>query len=62
MNLTRAAPRREGNVDEQLRSFDEVPLFMRDLPQEEGNVAVEALQALAYEGGPDCESLLIGRR
>ena len=35
---------------------------MRDLPQEEGNVAVEALQALAYEGGPDCESLLIGRR
>lgn len=26
---------------------------MRDLPQEEGNTALEALQSLAFEGHPD---------
>ena len=40
-----------------LASFDAVPLFMRDLPNEDaGNVAVEALQSLVYEGTPDGES------
>ena len=39
-----------------MRSFDEVPLFMRNLPSggtDESNTALDALQALAYEGHPD---------
>lgn len=48
-----AEPRGGRSVDEQLRSFDDVPLFMRDLPAAEGNTALEALQSLAYEGGAD---------
>ena len=52
------APKQRGDVDEQLKSFDHVPLFMRDLPRKEGgddtsNVALEALQSLAFEGHPD---------
>lgn len=49
-------PRRQGNLDETLRSFDEVPLFMRNLPSAENNTAIEALQSLAYEGHPDGSS------
>lgn len=40
-----------------MADFDSVPLFMRDLPGDDsGNVAIEALQALVYEGTPDGES------
>jgi tetratricopeptide (TPR) repeat protein len=41
------------NVNDLLEEFDAVPLFMRDLPEDyEDNVALQALQALAYDGTP----------
>ncbi|WFD30749.1 HSP70/90 co-chaperone [Malassezia sp. CBS 17886] len=58
--LPTAAPEkpRGGDLDAQLRSFDEVPLFMKTLPKDDAgadstNTAVDALQALAFEGPPD---------
>ncbi len=54
-------------LEEKLKSLDEVPLFMRDLPpdeagqaakgkgKEDANAAIEALQALAFDGTPDGE-------
>lgn len=56
--ILQPAPKQRGDVDEQLKSFDHVPLFMRNLPRKEGgddasNVALEALQSLAFEGHPD---------
>ncbi|PKI84220.1 HSP70/90 co-chaperone [Malassezia vespertilionis] len=48
------APKQTKSVDEQLASFDHVPLFMRDLPKEsDDNLMIDALQALAFEGHPD---------
>lgn len=51
------------NVDEKLASLDNVPLFMRDLPNEKdkaadpgretSDVALEALQNLAHSGSPE---------
>lgn len=39
---------------EKLAEFDSVPLFMKSLPTEETeDVALAALQSLAYEGTPD---------
>jgi hypothetical protein len=41
-------------VDELAAEFGKIPLFMTRLPQpdaEESNIALEGLQALAYEGG-----------
>ncbi|PWN97747.1 hypothetical protein FA09DRAFT_45809 [Tilletiopsis washingtonensis] len=56
-----SAPAPGRSVEEQLRSFDSLPLFMKDLPAEgaapeEGdaaNTALEALQSLAHDGTPD---------
>jgi hypothetical protein len=41
--------------DLDLSSFDSIPLFMRSLPNDEGeeNAALAALQSLAHEGTPD---------
>jgi len=57
------------NDDNTLIGFDEVPLFMKTLPSDKTeNVALSALQDLAYEGTPDGGSifnhgsLLIGSR
>ncbi|KAG8903136.1 hypothetical protein FRB99_003679 [Tulasnella sp. 403] len=37
-----------------LADFDSVPLFMRDLPEDDsGSLAMEALASLVYEGTPD---------
>ena len=59
------------NFDDKLKSLDEVPLFMRDLPTSEtkgagkgkaqavdieSNTALEALQRLAFDGEPDGEN------
>jgi hypothetical protein len=60
-----SAPAPGRSVEEQLRSFDSLPLFMKDLPAEgaapeEGdaaNTALEALQSLAHDGTPDGESV-----
>ncbi|KAF8529157.1 hypothetical protein BU17DRAFT_37747 [Hysterangium stoloniferum] len=41
-------------TDEKLREFDSVPLFMRSLPEDAtDDVAISALQSLAYEGTPN---------
>lgn len=41
-------------IDEKLAAFDDIPLFMKSLPTEETNdVALAALQSLAYDGTPD---------
>ncbi|KAI0660911.1 40S ribosomal protein S7 [Cubamyces menziesii] len=41
-------------VDEKLAAFDSVPLFMKSLPEDAADdVAISALQSLAYEGTPD---------
>ncbi|EST05379.1 Tetratricopeptide repeat-containing domain protein [Kalmanozyma brasiliensis GHG001] len=48
-----SAPR---NLDETLKSWDSVPLFMKDLPTESDpatDSALEALQSLAFDGTPD---------
>lgn len=37
-----------------LKSMDDVPLFMKSLPEDDSNNAmIAALQDLAYEGTPD---------
>lgn len=51
---TRAPPPRAAQNHEELMSaFDSTPLFMRNLPEEEGNTAFEALQSLTHDGTPD---------
>ncbi|KAI0335537.1 40S ribosomal protein S7 [Cubamyces sp. BRFM 1775] len=41
-------------ADEKLAEFDSVPLFMKSLPEDAADdVAISALQSLAYEGTPD---------
>ncbi|TFK94731.1 40S ribosomal protein S7 [Polyporus arcularius HHB13444] len=41
-------------LDEKLAAFDNVPLFMKSLPEDStDDVAISALQSLAYEGTPD---------
>lgn len=41
-------------VEDTLASFDDVPLFMKSLPDDAAdNPVIEALQSLAYEGTPD---------
>ena len=66
---TRPLPEKRNDDDTFLSGFDEVPLFMKTLPGDETeNVALSALQDLAYEGTPDGGSifnhgsLLIGSR
>lgn len=56
------APKPVKPVEDLISQFDSLPLFMRELPAEgdagpdgEGNIALEALQNLAYEGTPDGE-------
>lgn len=47
-------PAPTGNVEEALAGFDDIPLFMKSLPEDDSeNVAISALQSLAYEGTPD---------
>lgn len=42
------------DVEQKLRDMDSVPLFMKGLPTEgEQSEALEALQALVYDGTPD---------
>ncbi|EKM80261.1 hypothetical protein AGABI1DRAFT_99870 [Agaricus bisporus var. burnettii JB137-S8] len=42
------------NVDEALARFDDTPLFMKSLPEDDtDNVALSALQSLVHEGTPD---------
>ena len=41
-------------LDDKLAAFDNVPLFMKSLPEDSSDdVALSALQALAHEGTPD---------
>ena len=41
-------------IEEKLAAFDNVPLFMKSLPDDAADdVAISALQSLAYEGTPD---------
>ncbi|KAI0352883.1 40S ribosomal protein S7 [Trametes cingulata] len=41
-------------TEEKLAAFDSVPLFMKSLPEDAADdVAISALQSLAYEGTPD---------
>ncbi len=41
-------------LEEKLAAFDNVPLFMKALPEDGSeDVAILALQALAHEGTPD---------
>ncbi|KAI0719481.1 40S ribosomal protein S7 [Cerioporus squamosus] len=41
-------------LDDRLAAFDNVPLFMKSLPEDgTEDVAISALQSLAYEGTPD---------
>lgn len=43
-----------GNIDAVLAEFDNIPLFMKSLPEDDSeNVALSALQSLAHEGTPD---------
>lgn len=44
------------NLDETLKSWDSVPLFMKDLPADadsDTQTALDALQSLAFDGTPD---------
>ncbi|CAL1701335.1 unnamed protein product [Somion occarium] len=50
--LPQPPPKRD-DADEFLSTFDSVPLFMKSLPDDTDNIAVEALQSLAFEGTPD---------
>ncbi|KAL0949168.1 hypothetical protein HGRIS_014947 [Hohenbuehelia grisea] len=40
-------------LQEKLAAFDNVPLFMKSLPEDGDDVALQALQELVYEGTPD---------
>jgi small subunit ribosomal protein S7e len=41
-------------IDSKLKAFDDIPLFMKSLPEEESeNATIAALQDLLYEGTPD---------
>ena len=41
-------------LDDKLAAFDNVPLFMKSLPEDAlDNPVVNALQSLAYDGTPD---------
>ena len=41
-------------LEEKLAEFDNVPLFMKSLPEDASDdVAIAALQALAHDGTPD---------
>ena len=44
-------PKRE-DIDDLMKSFDTIPLFMQDMPEDD-NVAMEALQSLVHDGTPD---------
>lgn len=47
-------PSAVANVDEALARFDDTPLFMKSLPEDDtDNVALSALQSLVHEGTPD---------
>ncbi|KAJ7228984.1 hypothetical protein GGX14DRAFT_509919 [Mycena pura] len=47
-------PLPKATLDEKLKEFDSVPLFMKALPEEEADdPMIAALQSLAYEGTPD---------
>ena len=42
------------SMEERLKAFNSVPLFMQSLPTEEtDDIALSALQALIHEGTPD---------
>lgn len=42
------------SVEDKLASFDNVPLFMKSLPDDAAeNSVIEALQSLVHEGTPD---------
>jgi hypothetical protein len=42
------------NVEESLARFDDIPLFMKSLPEDDtDNAALSALQSLVCEGTPD---------
>lgn len=44
----------QAEIDEKLASFDNIPLFMKSLPEDDAeNPVIAALQDLAYEGTPD---------
>jgi hypothetical protein len=44
------------SFDDHLAALDSTPLFMKSLPVEDADdIAVSALQSLAYEGTPDGE-------
>jgi hypothetical protein len=42
-------------TDNFLEEMDQIPLFMKSLPEDGGedNITLQALQALAYEGTPE---------
>lgn len=41
-------------IESKLKAFDEIPLFMKSLPEDESeNPMIAALQDLVYEGTPD---------
>jgi small subunit ribosomal protein S7e len=47
-------PTPKSGVDEKLAGFDDIPLFMKSLPEDDSeNTALSALQTLAHEGTPD---------
>lgn len=40
--------------DEKLKEFDNVPLFMKTIPGEDGDdIMINAIQSLIHEGSPD---------
>jgi hypothetical protein len=47
----------ERDLKEHLSTFDNVPLFMKDLPADgtEDTTAIDALQSLTFDGTPDGE-------
>jgi len=48
------APKQSKTEEEILAAFDSVPLFMKNLPEEDNqDTALSALQSLIYEGTPD---------
>lgn len=41
-------------IDDKLKAFDSVPLFMKSLPSDDvDDTMVNAIQSLIYEGPPD---------